>query len=116
MAAKYYIYRNLHKGGFSVKYRGKVIKVIHDAVVNDVEFRVSLAGRERALKTKTRNVHAYLVCDYMPIETYIDPSMYTTKVTYNPFKGDTFTFIAGIHNIMVKHAKVVYLTDGRAYL
>ncbi len=63
MSAKYYIYRNLHKGGFSVRLRGRVVDYIDEAVCMDVSFKVGLKGRERVLKEGRKNVHAYIVCD-----------------------------------------------------
>ena len=92
--AKYYIYRNLNKGGFSVKHKGKVIAVSDKLKGINVKFKVSEAGRKRCLEQHVRNVHAYAVCDDVQyIDFKIEPKMYSRNyqiVRYNPFKNDTF--------------------------
>ena len=52
--AKYYIYRNLHKGGFSVRLRGSVVDYIDEAVCIGVEFKTYRKGKYR---------HLTIVCD-----------------------------------------------------
>lgn len=115
MAAKYYIYRNLNRGGFSVKYKGLVVDYLDAFEAINAEFRVSDKGRNRALKQRTRNVHAYLVCD-----EYQKRKRVSTKslqaVYYNPFKTDTFvlentdTPVTGYLHI------TVFGKDGKVYV
>lgn len=90
MNAKYYIYWNLHKKCFSVKYRGKVIKHFHNAIVAVPEFRVSAAGRERVRRERKKTVHAYIVSSdivFLPAPTFTVPKI-TAK--YNPYKNESF--------------------------
>ena len=58
-----FIYWNLHKKCFSVKYQGRVIAYANRILAAHVEFRISEAGRQRVLREKRKNVHAYMVCD-----------------------------------------------------
>ena len=94
MSAKYYIYRNLNKGGFSVRLRGLVVDYIEDeCICMGVSFNVSEKGRQRAIKKGQRNVHAFIVC-----ENYVKGNgrmacafgTYPVEVTYRPFEYDFF--------------------------
>lgn len=57
------IYRNLNNGTMSIQIKGpkswKVAGHITNAVVQDVAFRVSDAGRQRVLRDQRKNVHAW---------------------------------------------------------
>lgn len=91
MAAKYYVYRNLHKGGFSVKYRGKVILRPERFYLINPELKISKASQSRARDKGQRNVHAYVVADEVGITR--DGTVLPWpkgRLYYNPFKHDTF--------------------------
>ena len=99
MGAKYYLYRNLHTGGFSVKHKGRVCERADLIVMHDVEFRVSETGRQGVIKNKRKQVHAYMVADnYKAPITHnaalksllesADSNM--THITYNPYKNESF--------------------------
>lgn len=90
------VYYNLHKRKLSVQQkrrneRGKLVwKVIEYAdymSLHDPVFKVSDAGRQRVLKEKRKNVHAY-------VEGYPNVSQIwkdsDTQVFYNPYKHETF--------------------------
>ena len=100
MSAKYYIYWNLHRKCYSVKHRGKVVRHFHNAHVLLPEFRVSAKGRERVRREGAKNVHAYIVSDFIDVQPSYWP---TTKglsfrgwrlgnqiATYNPYKNESF--------------------------
>lgn len=55
---KVFVYWNLHKYVFSVKYRGRVIAHARDFILADADFVVSEAGRQRVLASGRKNVHA----------------------------------------------------------
>ena len=92
MAAKYYIYRNLNRGGFSIKHKGLVVDRVKSFEALNVEFRVSDASQSRARRQKSRNVHAYIVCEeYNNGDAVRDwEILKADKVHYNPFYTDTF--------------------------
>jgi len=96
MSAKYYLYRNLHTGGFSVKQRGRVVGRGETILMKYVEFRVSEAGRNRAVSSQQRNVHAYAVADNYKV-AYPDNDLQLSdkfrEVTYNPFKDNSFVYV-----------------------
>ena len=90
-------YRNLNKPEyFSCKQRkgenkNKVIGYGKIIVLKTPVFKVSEAGRQRVLKKRQKNVHAYVTgkfCDafdgiFMPDQTF-------TEITYNPYDSGVF--------------------------
>lgn len=116
-SAKFYIYRNLNKGSFfSVKYKGKVIDYLELAKISNPEFTVSDAGRRRSLASKSRNVHAYIVCSSYEKLSRRACVKHMTRVSYNPFKFSNFYTIYNDNMISVKKADVCYLQEGKAYV
>jgi len=114
MAAKYYIYRNLNRGGFSLKYKGLVIANMRRFTADDVEFRVSDASRQRAVREGRRNVHAYMVCDNEPIGLHWKDETVEKHVTennmkpvyYHPLETETFV-IAGTSTPVTESEHIV---------
>lgn len=99
------VYRNLHNGMFSIQHEGKVIAHMPAVRLRDAKFKVSQAGRQRVLREKAKNVHAYVEGTMMPDET---PAHHSTQVTYNPYKFDSFV---RAHDFSPIHeAKSVVLT------
>lgn len=83
------VYFNLHKKTFSImdlKTR-RVVRYADDVTLRDVTFKVSEAGRQRVLREKRKNVHAYVIgkIDPFPVDN-------GREVTYNPYKYKTFVF------------------------
>ena len=83
------VYFNLHKKCWSVRDKKTRRVILHcDRIhLHDIRFKVSQKGRERVLREKRKNVHAF-------IEGYVGASMLdperTTQVVYNPYKYDSF--------------------------
>ena len=90
MAAKYYLYRNLHTGTFSLKHKGIVIKHPKVCLMREVEFKVSEKGRQRVLKEKRKNVHATVAAEYYSVG-YIEYNLDDyEELYYNPYTTDKF--------------------------
>ena len=107
---KIFLYRNLHRNCWSVRYDGMVVAHTPAAFVWGGEFSVSKAGNERVRKEKRKNVHAYVVCEiddlWLPNDATIikDVGIEThpkrmvaavgestpAKVRYLPYKNDHF--------------------------
>ena len=88
MKARYYIYWNLHKKMWSVRHKGKVIAHSREIHARDCEFKVSEAGRQRVLREKRKNVHAYVVCkEYECPYWLLD---YDNTARYTPYKYPQF--------------------------
>ena len=91
------VYRNLHKNVFSlqavVPSKGQPRVVAHglNFIGADVDFRISEAGRARALKMKQRNVHAWAVPSYI---SHFDAGDVEYEIlhpiTYNPWEHGYF--------------------------
>jgi hypothetical protein len=112
-AAKYYIYRNLHTGGFSVKRRGHVIDRLkyQSLMAEDVTFKVNEAGRQRVIKDKKKNVHAFIVCD--KYELYGRESVDNARtITYNPYTSSSFT----CDGVPITKARKIVCRAGKCYL
>ena len=82
------VYYNLRKKCFSVQYKGLVIDHKDKLTLNNVEFKVSETGRQRVLREKRKNVHAYAVGDLC--EEFSNSTDKTIDVTYNPYLYSSF--------------------------
>lgn len=113
------VYRNLHKGCYSVRSRqrddsyGRILFHLDRVVVWDTKFVVNEKGRQKVLKTKRKNVHAFVRGTYVPgkeIPRKIDK---VGDVTYNPYMNDTFVMKEKTHDMFdgaVWEAEIVELT------
>lgn len=110
-AAKFYIYRNLHTGGFSIKYKGRVIDRAQTLKIQDVRFKVNEIGRQKVIEEQSKNVHAYAVCNKYEIinEQKIDNLV---TISYNPYQSNTF-FCKGKP---ILQADIVLFQKGKCYL
>lgn len=99
------VYFNLHKKMFSVVdfSTGKVVDHRYGLSLNDAVFRVQQGGRNRVLRERKKNVHAYILGDLDL--SYAIPQ--TVEVTYNPYKYDSFVSKEDGHPI--SRAKKVFL-------
>lgn len=55
------VYRNLHKGGYSVMQKGRVVAHADELHLVDVKFVVQESGRKRTLREGRKCVHAFAV-------------------------------------------------------
>jgi hypothetical protein len=97
------VYFNLHKQCLSVRPMGGKVSHASGVIFTDVQFVVSKAGRERVLREKRKNVHAYVrgTPEFI-YDTYMGRSIEYLKdycetnglrrVTYNPYKYETFVY------------------------
>jgi len=84
------MYRNLNSQCWSVKHRGKLIGHHDSIVLKNCEFRVSEKGRQRVLKEKVKNVHAYIAAQTHEQLDEKYENLETVEITYNPYKYSTF--------------------------
>jgi hypothetical protein len=88
-------YFNLHKKLFSVvamegDNKGRVIAHVPNITLENAEFKVSEAGRQRVIREKRKNVHAFVVGEWARFNAAIDCAMGGIPVTYNPYKFPSF--------------------------
>lgn len=87
------VYFNLHKRLFSVTQKNErntwvVVAHVDNIELKNVQFKVSEAGRQRVLREKRKNVHAFLEgFPFCGLANGFRPR----KITYNPYKSDSFT-------------------------
>jgi hypothetical protein len=109
---KILVYWNLRHKCWSMKdlVTGKVAGYANRLTVRNAEFKVSEAGRQRVLTTKTKNVHAGVAGTYNTDHREKRP---TKRVRYNPYTCSTFVDMKGRP---VRSASLVWFeSNGRVY-
>jgi len=124
--AKVFLYRNLHKKCWSVKYKGLVVAHAPRLFAWDCKFWVNPGGNERVRKEKRKNVHAYVACEpddlMVPEGTEVKGDLdlmefsllkkmgetNEKQITYQPYKMKTFQEVESEKPIF--EATHVYLT------
>jgi len=91
MQTKVRIYFNLHRKLFTIQRQTpkgwRVAGHAQDVCLAYPQFKVSEAGRQRVLREKRKNVHAF-VEGYLTLPTYgIDDLQ---RISYNPYKCGSF--------------------------
>lgn len=84
------VYFNIRKKYFSIQQDGKVVGHQDFVVIRQPKFKVSEAGRQRVLKTKRKNVHAFVVGELSGDRSIYRYKDLLTEVTYNPYHHTTF--------------------------
>ena len=100
------VYRNLHKNCWSIRDNktGKVIQHVNDVHIKNATLVVRKAGREKVLREKRKNVHAFV---RGTIESC--SSWHTEQIAYNPYKYDSFVLVESTEPIF--DAEHVYLNN-----
>lgn len=102
------VYKNLHKDCWSIKQNGLVKAHADEINLFNCEFLVNQKDRERVIKEKRKNVHAF-------VKGYIwDTSMDLIKqVSYNPYVNWYFFDVDNLTS--VHEANFVRLIDGKVF-
>jgi hypothetical protein len=85
---KVYVYRNLHRGGYSIldPKTKRVIAHMVSVALKNVTFKVRPGGRDRARLSGHKNVHAFVIGEL--VESL--PEKPLVKVSYDPRVHDGF--------------------------
>lgn len=113
------IYRNLNNGRMSIQVKlnrsWKVVGHVTSAVMGDVKFHVGEAGRQRVIRTRHKNVHAWGE-GLLLSET--DGSIYAPiHLAYNPYldtsfkQGGTDNSISACSFLVVRSNRVFVTED-----
>jgi len=96
------VYRNLHKDCWSVRdfdskseNYNRVVGRVQEIALEEVKFVVSQAGREKVLKEKRKNVHAFVQGSprlTVDLSGSLSEAHIKKVVTYNPYEGPKFSF------------------------
>ena len=121
------VYRNLHKNCWSVRNNatGHVLWHVDEVLLEDVDLVVRPAGREKVLREKRKNVHAFAKGEVtawvprLPEGWHLNKDEYeaydTTQIIYNPYLYDSFVYVGSEKPIF--HAERIYLTKkGEVYV
>ena len=84
---KTYIYWNLHKLTFSIMQNQKVVGHSNQLYLSDVEFRVRERGRQKVLKDRVENVHAFVVIARALQDTRWNPVSHASMVGLTNHQG-----------------------------
>jgi hypothetical protein len=118
------VYRNLHTGTWSVRSRyrqdyGRVIGHPEHIIILDAKFVVLEPGRQKVLREKRKNVHAFVrgeMEDTSNGNSLAFPTRLLMPVTYNPYKMGSFynpetgqPVLAAAAVLMGKDGKVRYI-------
>jgi hypothetical protein len=113
------IYRNLHKGNFSIQSyiedkRGyRVTDRASTVILVDCTFRIYEAGRQKVIKEKRKNVHAYVeAISYRHIKGDVDVSS-LREIYYNPYNLDSFVYKDTGERVVKKVSILTY--DNKLY-
>jgi hypothetical protein len=90
---------------FSVRQDGLVVGHTDNIVLKNCVMVVNQSGKERCLKTKSRNVHAFVTGFIGGLEDI--KNMFTFKLNYNPYEARGFFCSEG----QVDKCDVLYLQD-----
>lgn len=82
-----WVYRNVTANCYSVQQDGLVVMHVSSINLQDCSFIVREGGRQRVLKRKKKNVHAFVKGRMNGWNRYTDDRQ---RVSYNPFKNDSF--------------------------
>lgn len=89
------LYWNLHRDVFSVHSRrredyGLVIAHVDSFTVSDVEFVVRESGRQKVLRERRKNVHAFVRGLWAEQGSHEQFTGNIWRVKYSPYSGDSF--------------------------
>lgn len=108
-------YWNLHLNVISFRPTTKGGKVKHteSLQLENVKFAVQPAGNAKVRATGVKNVHAFVRGEVVSIGQGIPPQGEWVKVTYNPYKFDSF--VVAETGEPIYSARAVVIEDKRIY-
>lgn len=107
------MYRNLHKKTYSIKQKNKVIGYGTNFTLWNCKLIVSKLGRERVLKTKRKNVHAFIEGFLIKAVDNLKNKLYVEQIKYDPYQHDYFFRV--LTKEKIEQAECVLLHDSGAY-
>lgn len=114
LGQKVKVYRNLNNGLLSIVDTSTDLVLGYCEAIQlfNVTFKVSQKGRERVLKEKRKNVHAY-VLGY--VEDTVNGFNATSEATYNPYKYESFVDVKTKEEISQAHKVQVHMSGRILY-
>lgn len=128
---RYKIYRNLHKQTFSIqgylpeKKGYRVIDRANTILLTDVTFKVMESGRQKVLKEKRKNVHAFITpvkYEVVKSKTHLEAfkkvlegESLVREIYYNPYKFDSFVYKDTEEKLNGKSLPLVLMMNNKVY-
>lgn len=91
------VYWNLHKKIWSVRHKGKVLGHNELVIIDNPQFAVQPAGRDKVLKEQRKNVHAFVRGELLESIEWGNHRLACqnckngwVEITYDPYKYSTF--------------------------
>jgi len=113
------IYWNLNRGGYSIRavegpMKNRVVGYAAGADLVNATFKVQAGARERVRRERVKSVHAWvrgeLIATHELITAHPEAAEAWARVTYNPYKFDSFVELDGNGNATpIEHAERVSL-------
>lgn len=96
----------------SLKVPGEKIRYVSAIELENVELKVSEAGRQRCIREGVRNVHAWVVGEIVrqdcgPGVAYLIDTRRFRKVVYDPWKGGAFVDAETLEPVLTASAAVM---------
>ena len=107
------VYRNLHKKCYSVQYNRKVVSHEDNLFLIFPKFKVSQAGRDRVLREKRKNVHAFVDGT---VQVWKDMTDAVDKAAYNPYRWSSFVRVHEDNISYLGEATHVWVTEHGLYI
>ena len=86
------VYRNLLNGMMSVQVKGiggwRVVGHVNDCVLAQVSFTISESGRQRVIRDRVKNVHAY--AEGMLVAQFDESIVAPLRLGYDPYRHRCF--------------------------
>ena len=103
------VYKNLHNGLFSVRQNGLVVAHVETIVLSYPRIKVNETGRQKVIKDKAKNVHAFLVGFPNSVNKgfTIDDKR---AITYNPYRFRTFVYKNGLHDVYPTNDNKIFMS------
>lgn len=98
------VYRNLRRKCYSIMYKGRVIRHEAYTLLINVRFNVRAGGREKVRREKRKNVHAFVEGEYGTTDLNAYNLSDLVRVSYNPYKNETFVLDDGTPLLSAKFA------------
>lgn len=98
MKKPFRLYRNLHKGNFSIqeyvkeKSGYRVSDRVSECILTNVQFIVYQSGRDKVLRERSKNVHAFVTAEEYNVAFKLSNDCKLREIYYNPYKYNSFVY------------------------
>ena len=93
------VYWNLNRGGYSIRAaegadKGRVIGYAAGVDLANATFKVQTGGRDTVRRKHVKSVHAWVRGDLVATHATVTPHAFDgSRVTYNPYRYDSFVML-----------------------